>query len=158
MENNFSYNKEKRTAGGKDKVFNIIIVVLSVILAILIVMTVVKFTEESHYVYVTSSNDLIRSIKNGYYSDAVQDMHSNIAIGKTVDSDPGYSVPYALSDYFESASYYYAYTKAAENPANASRSSILKDRAESFKKDMNTAQSKAGELDFIVDEINLMFK
>ena len=158
MKTKDSYNKGKAGSGKKGKAFNLVITVLSVTLAVMILITVAKFIEGDHYDYVVSSNSLLRTVKNGYYAEAVQDMHANIVSGKTDASDPEYAIPYALSDYFESASYYYAYNKAAENPANSSRSSELKKKAELFKNNMDTDRSKTEDLSFIIDEMDLLFK
>ena len=151
MESN--YNKKSMT-GVQGRLLNIVIVCLSIILAVLIVMTVAKFTEEGHYDYSVTSNDLVRTIKNGYYADAVQDMHANIVQGETVEKDSGYAIPYALAEYYEAASIYYAYTKAAGLPDNASRKTVLEEEATKYSNKMESAYKNAGDLAFITESID----
>lgn len=139
-----------------DVLFRLIIVMLAVILVIMAIATVVR-VNRSFSDYVTTPNDLLRTIRNGYYADAVHEMYDNIALGETVDKDPDYAVPYALLEYYEAKSVYTAYERALEQESDKSRASELELKAEEFVRDMDTARSGMGELEFMAADIDELF-
>ena len=146
-----------RTVGkGGDRLFRLIIGLLAVILVIMAAATVYRINQ-SFSNYTSDPNDLLRSIKNGYYSDAVHDMHDNIVLGETAEKNPDYAVPYALLDYFEAESVYTGYVRAAELEEDSAKAAELMAKAEVFRADMEAARTGMGELAFMAEDIDGFF-
>ena len=125
----------------------------------MIIITVVK-VKTSFYNYISTPNDLLRSINNGYYSEAVAEMKDNIALGETAEKDPDYVTPYALLDYYEAESFYSGYVRAAEQASAAGDKSLeadLMDRAAGYQADMEAAIGEMGELSFMTEDIDSLF-
>ena len=155
-------NRIRRVSGaaagtGGEKLFTGIIALLSVILAVLIIITAVKVNRRS-FRYIAEPDDILRSVKNGYYSDAVEEMYNNIANGETVEKNPDYAVPYAMASYCEAASYYSAYTRAAEMAADAGKAEELRTAAEAYLQEMEEARVLAGDLAFMTEDIDSLFR
>ncbi len=142
------------TAG--DKLFRVIIILLAVILVFMIGITMVKINS-SFSDYTSTPNDLLRTIKNGYYPDAVSEMYDNIALGETVEKDADYAVPYALLEYFEAESMYTGYIRAAALTADPAENADLTAKADEYKADMEAARSGMGDLAFMTEEIDGYF-
>ena len=142
------------TAG--DKLFRVIIILLAVILVFMVGITMVKINN-SFSDYTSTPNDLLRTIKNGYYSDAVNEMYDNIALGETVEKDADYAVPYALLEYYEAESMYTGYIRAAEQTSDSAEAAALMAKADEYKTAMDTARSGIGELAFMTEEIDGYF-
>lgn len=139
--------------------FKALIAVLAVILVIMAIVTVVKINT-SFSDYVSTPNDILRSVNNGYYPDAMMEMYDNIALGYTAESDVGYAAPYAILEYYEAQSFYVGYTKAAEQAAAAGDKALeaeLKDKAAGYLADMDAAGSGMGELSFIAEDVDGLF-
>jgi len=153
--------KKAGSAGSaaSDKLFRVIIILLAVILVFMVGITVAKINS-SFSDYTSTPNDLLRTIKNGYYSEAVSEMYDNIALGETADKDADYMAPYAIIDYYEAESCYYAYIKAAEQAAKAGDKedeAALKDKAAEYQMKMDAARNGMGELYFMAEDIDEIF-
>ena len=139
-----------------DKLFRVIIILLASILVFMVSITIAKI-KTGFSDYTSTPNDLLRTIKNGYYSDAVSEMYDNIALGETVEKDADYAVPYALLEYFEAESKYTGYIRAAELTSDTAENAELMEKADEYKADMEAAISGMGELAFMTDEIDGYF-
>lgn len=139
-----------------DKIANTAIALFSVILTVLIIVTLLKINDQSHD-FTYSPNDILRSIKNEYYFDAIEDMYSNIALNKTISINPDYTVPYSLVYYCESAFYFTAYGKAANLTTDPELSNIIKSKAGNYQKNMESARSNMEDLVFMADSIDVVF-
>ena len=150
--------KKAGSAGSaaSDKLFRVIIILLAVILVFMVGITVAKINS-SFSDYTSTPNDLLRTIKNGYYSDAVSEMYDNIALGETVEKDADYAVPYALLEYFEAESKYTGYIRAAEQTSDIAEAAALMTKADEYKADMEAAKAGMGELSFMTEEIDGYF-
>ena len=142
------------TAG--DKLFRVIIILLAVILVFMVSITIAKI-KTGFSDYTSTPNDLLRTIKNGYYSDAVNEMYDNIALGETVEKNADYAVPYALLEYYEAESMYTGYIRAAEQISDSAEAAGLMSKADEYKTAMEAARSGMGELSFMADEIDGYF-
>ena len=155
-------NNRRKAAGaaaapkGKDRLFKLIIAMLAVILVIMAIITIARINA-SYSDYVSTPNELLRTIKNGYYADAVREMHDNIAQGETIAKDPDYAVPYALLDYFEAESLYTGYVRAAEKETDPVKAAELIAKADEFKAGMEDAKTGMGELAFMAEDIDGYF-
>lgn len=139
-----------------DKLFRVVIILLAVILVFMVSITIAKI-KTGFSDYTSTPNDLLRTIKNGYYSDAVSEMYDNIALGETVEKDADYAVPYALLEYFEAESKYTGYIRAAELTSDTAENAELMAKADEYKADMEAAISGMGELAFMTEEIDGYF-
>ena len=139
-----------------DKLFRVIIILLAIILVFMVSITIAKI-KTGFSDYTSTPNDLLRTIKNGYYSDAVSEMYDNIALGETVEKDADYAVPYALLEYFEAESKYTGYIRAAELTSDTAENAELMAKADEYKADMEAAISGMGELAFMTEEIDGYF-
>ena len=139
-----------------DKLFRVIIILLAIILVFMVSITIAKI-KTGFSDYTSTPNDLLRTIKNGYYSDAVSEMYDNIALGETVEKDADYAVPYALLEYFEAESKYTGYIRAAELTTDTAENAELMAKADEYKTDMEAAISGMGELAFMTEEIDGYF-
>ena len=148
-------NNGVKTADVGGKVFRILLVILSVILVVMVIIAVNVIRRES-YVYISEPDDLLREIKNGYYSDAVIDMNDNIAKGETAEKDPDYSAPYAILEYYEAASLYNGY-KGVGMSSDQARNAVITEAAERCKTEMENARGRMGELEFFASEIDDIF-
>lgn len=142
------------TAG--DKLFRVIIILLAVILVFMVSITIARI-KTGFSDYTSTPNDLLRTIKNGYYSDAVNEMYDNIALGETVEKNADYAVPYALLEYYEAESMYTGYIRAAEQTSDSAEAAGLMSKADEYKTAMEAARSGMGELSFMADEIDGYF-
>lgn len=150
-------NNKTAAAPGRagDRLFKLIIVLLALILVILLIATVVRINT-SFSDYVTEPNDLLRNIKNGYYSDAVSEMYDNIAMGETVERNEEYRIPYALLSYYEAESCYVAYERASEQ-ATGTDAAALKEKAAGYKDKVDAARQDMGDLEFMTEDIDKIF-
>ncbi len=139
-----------------DKLFRVIIILLAIILVFMVGIAMAKINN-SFSDYTSTPNDLLRTIKNGYYSDAVNEMYDNIALGETVEKNADYAVPYALLEYYEAESMYTGYVRAAEQTSDSAEAAGLMAKADEYKAAMDTARSGMGELSFMTDEIDGYF-
>ena len=139
-----------------DRLFRLIIILLAVILVAMVLITMAKINQ-SFSDYTTTPNDLLRTIKNGYYSDAVNEMYDNIALGETVEKDADYAVPYALLEYYEAESMYTGYIRAAEQTSDTAEAAGLMAKADEYKADMEAAKAGMVELAFMTEEIDGYF-
>lgn len=151
-------NSKLTTAPGRsgDRLFRLIIVLLALILVILVVATVVRINNSFSY-YVTEPNDLLRAIKNGYYTDAVSEMYDNIALGETVEKNEDYRISYALINYYEAESCYAAYERASVQ-ASGPEAGELKEKAAEYLAKMDAARADMGELEFMAADIDKIFE
>ena len=148
--------KNNRRRGPADRLFAAVIALLSVILAVLIIAAAVR-VNRSYPDYISTPNEILRSIRNGYYADAAESMHNNIALGETAEKNPDYAVPYALAEYYEAASQYAAYSAAAELTEDAGKAAELREKAAEYRNRMETARAGMGDLAFMADTIDSVF-
>ena len=150
----------KQVSGrAEEGAFKVLTAVLAVALVVMIIVTVVKINT-SYSDYTFTSNDILRSVNNGYYPDALMEMYDNIALGKTVEKNEGFRVPYALLDYYEAESCYLGYTKAADQAAAAGDKEYeetLRMKASEYQAEMEAAKDGMGELDFMTEDIDALF-
>lgn len=142
-----------------DRLFKLIIILLAVILILMVIITGYKINS-SFSDYTSTPNELLATIRNGYYPDAVNEMYDNIALGETADKDAGYMVPYAIIDYYEAESCCYAYTRAADRAAAAGdkkQEALLRDKAEEYQMKMDAARNGMGDLNFMTEDIDSIF-
>ncbi len=137
--------------------FKIILIVLGIIFVIMTIGFLYRINQ-GFTDYTSTPNDILRAMKNGYYDQAVEYMYDNIALGETVSKDPDYEVPYALAEYFEAKSQCTAYERAAELTDNAGLKSDLAAKAQEFRSQMDDAYSRMGELTFMTEEIDGIFR
>lgn len=143
-------------ASGSDKLFKVIIILLALILVLMVIITAAKINQ-SYTDYTTRPNDLLMTIRNGYYSEAVHEMHDNIALGETVEKNQDYAIPYALLEYYEAESVYTGYARMAETETDKARAAELKAKAEELKAEMEAAKTGMGDLVFMTEEIDRYF-
>ena len=155
--------KKKTTKQGSGRAeegaFKVLTAVLAVALVVMIIITVVKINT-SYSDYTSTPNDILRSVNNGYYPDALMEMYDNIALGKTAEKDDGYRAPYALLNYYEAESCFSGYTKAADQAAAAGDKEYeeaLRMKASEYQAEMEAARSGMGELDFMTEDIDELF-
>ena len=141
---------------GSDRLFKALIIILAIILVILL-MILAYGLRQSHYVYTSSPNELLMSIRNSRYDTALTDMKYNIANGETVSKNADYALPYALLDYYEAESLYVGYSKAAANATDEAEKADLNEKASAYLAQMEDARSRAGELEFMTEDIDIVF-
>ena len=151
--------REKRKGSGKtgspgDRLFKIILVLLSLVLVVMLIITLSVVRKEP-YRSVSTPNELLWMIRNGDYSDAVTSMYDNIALGETPAKNEDYSVPYAILEYYEAASLLKAYTGA--DTSDPGRKAELEAAAEQCRAKMKDARSRMGDLEFFAPEIDALF-
>lgn len=151
-----SRKKGAATARGGDGLLKVLMVVLAVILVIMVLATMARINRTFDD-YTTRPNNLLWTMKNGYYGDAVNEMYDNIVLGETVKKNADYEVPYALLEYYEAESYYTAYTGAAGLAKDPSEAAALLEDAEKYKADMEDARGRMGDLEFMTEEIDAIF-
>ena len=149
-------NSRTRNAATGAKIFRGLLILLAVILVLLLVIAGNTIRREA-YVYVASPDDLLREIRNGYYPDAVMDMHDNIALGETPAKNSDYSIPYAILEYYESASLYHGY-KGVDVSTDPERGTAVNETLERCKTVMEDARGRMGELEFFAAEIDAVFQ
>lgn len=143
-------------ASGSDKLFKVIIILLALILVLMVIITAVKINQ-TYTDYTTRPNDLLMTIRNGYYSEAVHEMHDNIALGETVEKNQDYAIPYALLEYYEAESVYTGHARMAETETDKTRAAELKAKAEELKAEMEAAKTGMGDLEFMTADIDELF-
>jgi hypothetical protein len=143
-------------ASGSDKLFKVIIILLALILVLMVIITAAKINQ-TYTDYTTRPNDLLMTIRNGYYSEAVHEMHDNIALGETVEKNQDYAIPYALLEYYEAESVYTGYARMAENETDKTRAAELKAKADELKNEMEAARIGMGDLEFMAADIDELF-
>ena len=143
-------------ASGSDKLFKVVIILLALILVLMVIITAAKINQ-TYTDYTTRPNELLMTIRNGYYSEAVHEMHDNIALGETVEKNQDYAIPYALLEYYEAESVYTGYARMAETETDKTRAAELKAKAEELKAEMEAAKTGMGDLVFMTEEIDRYF-
>ena len=143
-------------ASGSDKLFKVIIILLALILVLMVIITAAKINQ-TYTDYTTRPNDLLMTIRNGYYSEAVHEMHDNIARGETVEKNQDYAIPYALLEYYEAESVYTGYARMAETETDKTRAAELKAKADELKNEMEAARTGMGDLEFMAADIDELF-
>ena len=138
-----------------DRLFRIFLILLSLILVVMVMIAVTVVRRES-YRYVSTPNELLYTIRNGAYPDAVTSMYDNIALGETPEKNADYTVPYAILEYYEAASLLKAYAgvDASSDPV---RKAELEAAAEQCMADMEDARTRMGDLEFFSGEIDGIF-
>lgn len=152
-------NNSAGSRSAVDGLYKVIIAILSVILVVMIVITAVKINS-SFSEYVSTPNDLLRTIKNGYYPDALSEMYDNIALGETSSKNSDYIAPYALLDYYEAESYVALYKSAAKQAAAAGdkqKETELLEKVSVYQGTMDAARNGMGEIEFMTEEIDGIF-
>ena len=144
-----------KTGQPGDRLFRVLLILLSLVLVVILMITGTKINRES-YRYYSKPNELLWTIRNGNYPDALTSMYDNIAQGETPEKNAEYAAPYAILEYYEAASLLKAYTNA-DSGADPVRGAELASAAERCKADMEDARSRMGDLDFFAAEIDAFF-
>ena len=144
-----------KTGQPGDRLFKVLLILLSLVLVVILMITGTKINRES-YRYYSKPNELLWTIRNGNYPDALTSMYDNIAQGETPEKNAEYAAPYAILEYYEAASLLKAYTNA-DSGADPVRGAELASAAERCKADMEDARSRMGDLDFFAAEIDAFF-
>ena len=144
-----------KTGQPGDRLFKVLLILLSLVLVVILMITGTKINRES-YRYYSKPNELLWTIRNGNYPDALTSMYDNIAQGETPEKNAEYAAPYAILEYYEAASLLKAYTNA-DSEADPIRGGELASAAERCKADMEDARSRMGDLDFFSAEIDAFF-
>ena len=139
--------KNRKRAGSTaqtsgSRMFRIAVTILGLILIAMIILTIVRVSEPFYY-YDYEADDLLRSMKNGYYEDVLWEVKSTRSLGNTSNADPDMAVPYALVDYYEAETYYIGHMKAGDEAGAA----LYRGR-------MDEAYEKLGEFTFLSEEID----
>ena len=144
-----------KTGQPGDRLFRVLLILLSLVLVVILMITGTKINRES-YRYYSKPNELLWTIRNGNYPDALTSMYDNIAQGETPEQNAEYTAPYAILEYYEAASLLKAYTNA-DSGADPVRGAELASAAERCKADMEDARSRMGDLNFFAAEIDAIF-
>ena len=144
-----------KTGQPGDRLFRVLLILLSLVLVVILMITGTKINRES-YRYYSKPNELLWTIRNGNYPDALTSMYDNIAQGETPEKNAEYAAPYAILEYYEAASLLKAYTNV-DSGADPVRGAELASAAERCKADMEDARSRMGDLDFFAAEIDALF-
>ena len=144
-----------KTGQPGDRLFKVLLILLSLVLVMILMITGTKINRES-YRYYSKPNELLWTIRNGNYPDALTSMYDNIAQGETPEKNAEYAAPYAILEYYEAASLLKAYTNA-DSGADPVRGAELASAVERCKADMEDARSRMGDLDFFAAEIDAFF-
>ena len=144
-----------KTGQPGDRLFRVLLILLSLVLVVILMITGTKINRES-YRYYSKPNELLWTIRNGNYPDALTSMYDNIAQGETPEKNAEYTAPYAILEYYEAASLLKAYTNA-DSEADPIRGGELASAVERCKADMEDARSRMGDLDFFAAEIDAIF-
>lgn len=144
-----------KTGQPGDRLFKVLLILLSLVLVVILMITGTKINRES-YRYYSKPNELLWTIRNGNYPDALTSMYDNIAQGETPEKNAEYAAPYAILEYYEAASLLKAYTNA-DSGADPVRGAELASAVERCKADMEDARSRMGDLDFFAAEIDAFF-
>lgn len=144
-----------KTGQPGDRLFKVLLILLSLVLVVILMITGTKINRES-YRYYSKPNELLWTIRNGNYPDALTSMYDNIAQGETPEKNAEYAAPYAILEYYEAASLLKAYTNA-DSGADPVRGAELASAAERCKANMENARSRMGDLDFFAAEIDALF-
>ena len=136
-----------KTGQPGDRLFKVLLILLSLVLVVILMITGTKINRES-YRYYSKPNELLWTIRNGNYPDALTSMYDNIAQGETPEKNAEYAAPYAILEYYEAASLLKAYTNA-DSGADPVRGAELASAVERCKADMEDARSRMGDLDFL---------
>ena len=144
-----------KTGQPGDRLFKVLLILLSLVLVVILMITGTKINRES-YRYYSKPNELLWTIRNGNYPDALTSMYDNIAQGETPEKNAEYAAPYAILEYYEAASLLKAYTNA-DSEADPVRGAELASAVERCKADMEDARSRMGDLDFFAAEIDAIF-
>ena len=144
-----------KTGQPGDRLFKVLLILLSLVLVVILMITGTKINRES-YRYYSKPNELLWTIRNGNYPDALTSMYDNIAQGETPEKNAEYAAPYAILEYYEAASLLKAYTNV-DSGADPVRGAELASAAERCKANMENARSRMGDLDFFAAEIDALF-
>ena len=138
--------RRTRPKSGRDVLFYIAVTILGLLLIGLILFFLYRLHETYHH-YTVEPNNILYTLNRGDYVSAWQDVQSNRAAGKTGEKEPGYVLPYAVADYFEAASYYAVYEESGDT-----------EKAADYREEMERAYEKMGELQFMAEEIDALFR
>ena len=120
-----------KTGQPGDRLFKVLLILLSLVLVVILMITGTKINRES-YRYYSKPNELLWTIRNGNYPDALTSMYDNIAQGETPEKNAEYAAPYAILEYYEAASLLKAYTNV-DSGADPVRGAELASAAERCK-------------------------
>ena len=134
-----------RTKDPRGVLFAVAVTILGIVLAGLIIFFVFR-VKEDFYSYTIEADDLLRTLNRGDYVNAWYEAQENQGKGITAEKDPEYALPYAVTQYFEAASYHSAYEKSGEAEKTAE-----------YRKQMDKAYSDMGELQYMAEEIDELF-
>ena len=131
-------------------------------MGIVLISMLMLFTarvRKSFYTYSAEPVDILRELNRNDYVDAWHDARENRAAGITKEKNPDYAVPYAVTDYFEAASYYSVFGKEADAENDGkSGSGPESDQARVYREKMDTAREEMGELEYLAEDIDELFR
>ena len=94
-----SKSKTDIKAEGKTKVFNTIIIVLTVILFFSTMAFIKDVTKKNTYIYKTPASSMLYNIQTGDYTSLIRSWEDNLEAGSTAAKEPDYKEVYALAEY-----------------------------------------------------------
>ncbi len=130
-------------AEGKSRVFNAIIIVLTIILFFSTMAFLKDVTKKNTYIYKTPVSSMLYNIQNGDYTSLIRSWEDNLEAGSTVAKEPDYKEVYALAEYGKTLFRFRVYTEHGYTEKAAELAEILD-------KDLENV----GELDFAVSVFN----
>ena len=126
--------------------FYLAVTILGLLLIGLIIMFITR-VNRTFYSYTAEPNELLHMLNRGEYSEAWRQVGENRAQGITEKENKDYVLPYAVVDYFEAESYYSVFLESG-NTEEAAR----------YREAMDEAYETMGELQFMAEEIDGIFK
>ena len=132
----------RRKRDPRSALFYTAVTILTLLLITLTAAFVTGINRE-YYRYTVKPDDLLYTLNRGDYVEAWSDVQNNRASGKNEEADPEYVLPYAVVDYYEAGSYYTVYQENGDVR-----------KAEDFRRIMEQAYEKMGELQFLAGEID----
>lgn len=126
--------------------FYLVVIILGIVLTGMTMLFLYKVNRRT-YSYTTEPNTLLHMLNRGEYAQVWREVQNNRALGETKEKDKDYALPYAVTDYFEAASYYNAYLENGDA-----------EKAGQYKAAMEEAYEDMGELQFLAEEIDEMFQ
>ena len=138
--------RKSKTRDPRSVLFAIAVTVMGIVFAALVLLFVSRVRENFYY-YTAEPNDILRELHRSDYAGAWRDARENRAAGTDAEEDPAYAVPYAAADYFEAVSYYEVFRESGDE-----------EKAEEYRKKMDAAREKMGELAYLSEEIDALFQ
>ncbi len=137
-------NSRSRKKDPRSVLFHTVVTILGVVFVVLTALFLYRMSDR-YTRYSPEPDDILFELKRGDYVGAWEDAERNRACGITEQTDPDYALPYAVTDYYEAASYYTVYRENGDE-----------EKAAVYRKAMDKAFTSMGELQFMAEEIDGM--